>query len=181
MRTLIGSVALLTTLAGSQAAAGWAQTKTTTIFVVRHAEKGPETPDPSLTPAGRARARALAAALRDAGITTIFVSEFKRTQETASPLVQLAGITAERLSAGKVDSLVARLHALPLGSRALVVTHSNLVPIIVHKLGGGSTVELTDSDYDRLYVVTLNADGSADVLYLHYGEIAGGGSMKPPP
>ena len=174
MRTLIGSVALLTTLAGARTNPVSAQTKTTTIFLVRHAEKGPETPDPSLTPAGQARAHTLAAALRDAGITTIFVSEFKRTQETATPLAKLAGVTAEQLSAGKVDSLVARLRALPLGSRALVVTHSNLVPMIVQKLGGGSTVELTDSDYDRLYVVTLKADGSAEALYLHYGEIAGG-------
>ena len=54
------------------------------VFVVRHAEKttgGGN--DPELSSAGHERADALARILKDSQITAIFVTEFKRTQETA--------------------------------------------------------------------------------------------------
>jgi broad specificity phosphatase PhoE len=140
-----------------------------TVFVVRHAEKGPESPDPSLTPAGVARAEALAHALGDARITAIFVSEFKRTQETAAPLARRIGLEPLRLDAGKLDELVARLQALAPGSRALVVSHSNLVPAIVAGLAAVPVGELTDLDYDRMYAVTRAGSGPPSVLYLHFG------------
>ncbi len=146
-----------------------AQDGAITVFVVRHAEKGPGTPDPSLTEAGNGRARALAHTLRDQKIAAIFTSEFKRTQETAAPLGQALGIVTTVLGAAKTDELVAALKGLPPGSKALVVSHSNVVPVIVEKLSGQSVGELTDADYDRLYVVTLTPNAAATVLYLHYG------------
>jgi broad specificity phosphatase PhoE len=150
-----------------------------TVFIVRHAEKGPETPDPSLTREGRARAEALATMLRDARITTILVSQFKRTQETALPLAHEIHVAPEPMDAARVDDLVARLKGLAPGSRALVVTHSNLVPAIVEKLTGQTVTELTDADYDRLYIATLSPAGN-DVLYLHFGapSAATGGPMQ---
>src|SRR6266542_5648998 len=61
------------------------------VFVVRHAEKavtGGENPD--LSVAGQKRAEALARILKDSQITTVFVTEFKRTQETAAPTAKEA-------------------------------------------------------------------------------------------
>lgn len=144
------------------------QDKAVTVFVVRHAEKGPEQPDPSLTPAGAARAAALAAMLADTRVSAIYTSQFKRTQETAAPLGQRLGVTPQVIDAGKTDQLVAALKALPPGSRALVVSHSNVVPAVVEKLSGEKVGELTDADYDRLYVVTIRPEG-ATVTLLHYG------------
>ncbi len=152
---------------------GWspalAQDGSVTVFVVRHAEKGPGNPDPSLTEAGNVRARALAHTLRDQKISAIFSSEFKRTQETAAPLARELGIATTVLGAAKADDLIAALKALPPGGKALVVSHSNVVPMIVEKLSGQSVGELTDADYDRLYVVTIKPNAAATVLYLHYG------------
>ncbi len=64
----------------------------TSIFIVRHAEKADATKDTDLSEAGRSRADILAKTLRDAGITAIYTSEFKRTQETAAPLAKALGI-----------------------------------------------------------------------------------------
>ena len=163
------------------AAPAVAQDGTTTVFVVRHAEKGLATPDPSLTEPGNARARALAHSLHDQKVSAIFSSEFKRTQETAAPLGQELGIATTVIGAAKTDDLVTALKALPSGSTALVVSHSNLVPVIVERLSGQKVGELTDSDYDRLYVVILRTNGAASVLYLHYGapSAAGTASMRP--
>lgn len=55
------------------------------VVIVRHAEKATNGgSDPDLSPAGRARGDTLAGILKDAGITAIFTSEFKRTKETAA-------------------------------------------------------------------------------------------------
>ena len=164
MRMFTG-IALLTALAAAPVAA---QSSPTTIFVVRHAEKGPENPDPSLTPQGKARAEELLRVLGSARITAAFASEFKRTQETVAPLAAAGGFAVTVVPAGKTDSLVTLLRALPAGSRAVVASHSNLVHLIVEKLSGVAMPMLTDADYDRLVVVTLNG-GMADAVVLRYG------------
>ena len=71
-----------------------------TVFVVRHAERadagsagaGMMANDPDLAEAGRARAESLATALKDAGITAIYATQFKRTQQTAAPLAKALGV-----------------------------------------------------------------------------------------
>ncbi len=66
------------------------------IFLVRHAERadagGPGQKDPALSETGKKRAAALVAELRDAGISAIYASEFRRTQETAGPLAKSLGL-----------------------------------------------------------------------------------------
>src|SRR5436309_7919351 len=83
------------------------------VFVVRHAEKttgGGN--DPELSPAGHKRADALARILKDSQITAVFVTEFKRTQETAEPTARAAHHSHLVLPAHDVPRLVAKLHAL---------------------------------------------------------------------
>lgn len=55
------------------------------FFIVRHAEKAAtDGNDPELSVAGQNRAKALARILKDSQLKTVFVTEFKRTQETAA-------------------------------------------------------------------------------------------------
>ena len=147
-----------------------AQGTPVTVFVVRHAEKGPGTPDPSLTEAGRQRAALLARTVGDTRPTALFATEFKRTQETLAPLATVAGVPVTVILARDLDGLVARLRALPPGSRAVVASHSNLVPLLVQKLTGVKVPELTDNDYDRLVVVTVTGPGKGEAVVLRYGE-----------
>jgi broad specificity phosphatase PhoE len=143
------------------------------VFVVRHAEKGAEGDDPSLTPEGRARATALAHMLGDVGVTAVFSSQFKRTRETAAPLAAKLGLTTQVVDARDMAALIGAIRSLPAGSRAVVVSHSNLVPVIVERLSGQKTGELTEADYDRIYVVTPGAGtGAGSALYLHFGQPA---------
>ncbi|NOT10167.1 MAG: histidine phosphatase family protein [Gemmatimonadales bacterium] len=159
-----------------------AQSAPVTIFVVRHAEKGPENPDPALTAAGERRAGALARTLTGAGVTALFATEFKRTQGTIAPLAAALQLTPTIIPARETDRLVAALKALPAGSRAVVASHSNLVHLIVERVSGVKVPELTDADYDRLVVVTLGADGRGQAVVLRYGEAseaAAAGMAKP--
>lgn len=147
-----------------------AQDAPRTVVVVRHAEKGPENPDPSLTSAGQKRADDLARVLKDVKVTALFASEFKRTQETLAPLAKAAGITTTVIGAGKMDDLLTALKALPPGSTAVVASHSNLVHVIVARLSGVTIPALTDADYDRLAVVTVTGDGKGTAVVLRYGQ-----------
>lgn len=164
-RRLFLSLALLVSAVGLSA-----QGAPVTVFVVRHAEKGPESPDPSLTAAGEQRARDLARVLRDAGVSAIFASEFKRTQETVAPLAAATGLTPIVIYAANLDTLIARLRELPPGSRALVASHSNLMHLIVERLSGVKLAPLTDLDYDRLDVVTVTGPGRGEVVVLRFGQ-----------
>ena len=147
-----------------------AQAAPITVFVVRHAEKGPEVPDPALTEAGKHRAAELARVLGDAHLTALFVTEFKRTQETLAPLAAAKGITPTRLLARDVDALVAAIRALPPGSQAVVATHSNLIHVLVARLAGVVIPELTDQDYDRLVVVSMTGKEKGSAVVLRFGD-----------
>jgi broad specificity phosphatase PhoE len=165
IRKLVAVLALMLSAATMPA-----QSVPITVFVVRHAEKGPEATNPPLTPEGRQRATALARVLGDSKITAVFASEFKRAQETVDPLATAAGVTTIVIPAAALDSLVLRLRALPPGSHAVVASHSNLVHLIVERLSGVRIPLLADTDYDRLVVVTVGAPGQSDAVVLRYGE-----------
>ena len=136
------------------------------LFVVRHAEKaeGGDAKDPDLSEQGRARATRLAEMLRDAGITSIFVTELKRTQQTAEPLAKAAHAPVEIVTAKDPAALVAKVTAKK--ESALIVGHSNTVPEIIKLLGVQITVSLRETDYDNLFVVIR--DPEPRLLRLHY-------------
>ena len=72
---------------------GAASPSATTIVVVRHAEKSTDDPkDPSLSAAGQQRAQDLRMALKDAGVSDVYVTQYKRTRQTAEPLGVGAGL-----------------------------------------------------------------------------------------
>ena len=147
-----------------------------TVFAVRHAEKETGGPDPSLTTAGHRRADTLARVLEDAGITAVFSSEFKRSQETAAPLARRLGVPVAIVPAKDLDALVSRVRGLPSGGRSLVVAHGNTLPLLVTRLTGVTVAEMTEADHDRLYVLTSRGDGRGDVVLLHYGDSRPGAS-----
>jgi phosphohistidine phosphatase SixA len=161
---VIMAVVLLTTVSAAAQQA---------VFVVRHAERADGgaagmastgSSDPELSEAGKARAQSLAAALKDAGIKAIYVTEFKRTQQTAAPLASALGIQATIVPAKDMAVLVEKLKAGP--GNALVVGHSNTVPDVIKGLGVAEPVKLSEADYDYLFVVTQA--GTPSLLRLHF-------------
>jgi broad specificity phosphatase PhoE len=141
------------------------------IFIVRHAERADTgkaatmmADDPSLSAVGRRRAEALAAVLKDAGITEIFATEYKRTRQTAEPLARQRHIKVQSVPAKEIASLVEKLRAAR--GNVLVVTHSNSVPEILKALGLAATVSIGESDFDNLFIVSRGT--SPTLIRLHY-------------
>ena len=148
----------------------------TTIVVVRHAERSTDDPrDPSLSPAGQDRARALSAVLSDARVTDIYTTQYKRTRQTAEPYAQQSGITiVERPisaanSATYARDLAREILTRSAGRSVLVVGHSNTVPDIVGALSGTAIPAMTEAEYDHIFVVVIPASGSPRVMQLRFG------------
>ncbi|MEO5937287.1 MAG: phosphoglycerate mutase family protein [Terriglobales bacterium] len=139
--------------------------KSTTIYIVRHAEKASASGDTPLSEAGTKRAACLATTLADAKLQSIYTTEYKRTKDTAAPTAAKTGVTATVINGAEMDKLIKTLQNEP-GRNVLVVGHSNTVPQIVARLGGG-TVSMKDDEYDHLYIVTLR-NGEATLASLRY-------------
>ncbi len=144
----------------------------TTVILVRHAEKGgdPGDRDPELSDAGRERARTLAHVLGELDIDAIYSTPFLRTRNTAQPIADLLGVEITVTPPTRtVDDIAATIRRDHAGDVVLVVGHSNTIPGVVNALGAGSFEDLTEEEYDDLFVVTLTADGTASVVRLRYG------------
>jgi phosphohistidine phosphatase SixA/ketosteroid isomerase-like protein len=146
---------------------GVAEPGPTTIVLVRHAEKADDSRDPSLSAAGRARAEALARVLRDLPLTNVFVSQFRRTAETVAPLCAARSLTPVPSPANDSATLAATLQQVKAGNVALVCGHSNTVPELLKALGVPAPPAIGDDEYDRLFVVSIDARG-ARLLSLRY-------------
>ena len=136
-----------------------------TIFVVRHAEKASTGGnDPDLSPQGQKRAEALASILKDSQVTSVFVTELKRTQETAAPTAKAAHVTPTVIPANDIGALVEKLRAV--NGNALVVGHGNTIPELLKALGIATSVSVPEDDYSEIFVV-MTGD-TAQLLRLHY-------------
>ena len=143
----------------------------TVVYVVRHAERADGTEDSQLSAPGDERAQLLAELLRDARITHIHTTDFRRTRATAAPIAEVRSLTPT-LYDDDLGALVARIRAQP--GRHLVVGHSNTIPVIVGALGGERSGLIAQEEYDRLYILTLTEGGTSTVM-LRFGA-----SYRPP-
>jgi 2,3-bisphosphoglycerate-dependent phosphoglycerate mutase len=142
------------------------------VFLVRHAERADAGmaaakmagADPELSDAGKARAAALAALLKDAKISAIFTTEYKRTRDTAQPLAAATGVAAAAIDSKDAAGLIDKVKAS--AGNVLVVGHSNTVPEIIKALGVGEPVAIPDDQFDNLFVVIRGARPT--LLRLHY-------------
>ena len=134
------------------------------IYVTRHAEKAAADQDPALSAQGAARARTLAAILRKAAIRAVFSTPTKRTQQTAGPLAQQAGLEVQLYDAAKPALVVDRIKAM--AGPTLLVGHSNTIAELVTLLGGAPGTQIADDEYDRLYQVAIATDGTVTTVML---------------
>ncbi|MEQ1582092.1 MAG: phosphoglycerate mutase family protein [Steroidobacteraceae bacterium] len=145
---------------------------TTIVIVIRHAETETSTDgDAALSVVGRERAAHLVRLLYEAkpvrGIDAVYVSELRRTQQTASPVAETSGLPVNVIPTDTWDSLPARIRRQHHGENVLVVGNSTTVPQLVEALAG-EPVMLKDDEYDAMFIVFLPQLAHARVVKLHY-------------
>ncbi len=149
---------------------------TTTLIFVRHAEKAVTPADnPGLSVAGTQRALELERLLSDidvvAGIDAVYVSQYRRTLDTARPVARRAGLDPRPFDAANVETAVTEIVARHKGKIVLIVGHSNTIAPMIAELGGSKKVPPIDEggEYDNLYIVTIPWFGKVKTLRLRYG------------
>ena len=135
------------------------------VFIVRHAEKASAAgKDPDLSVVGQKRADALEHILKDSQITSVFVTEFKRTQQTAAPTARAAQVSPTVVPANDIGTLAQTLRAS--NGNALVVGHGNTIPDLLKALGISTPVSIPEDDYTEIFVVLVG--DAPQLLRLHY-------------
>lgn len=143
---------------------------TTTVIVLRHAEKATDAvDDPSLSAVGVARAERLAALLAAAPLAAVYASDTRRAQQTAAPLAARHRLPVTVRAGKDVRGLVDDIGARHVGRTVVVVGHSNTVPEIVAALTRGKqSVSIEDDRFDRIFIVTVTRFGPPSTTELRY-------------
>jgi broad specificity phosphatase PhoE len=127
---------------------------TYTLYLIRHAEKQADgSRDPALTEIGKNRSEQLAVWFQDKNITEIWSSDYKRTRDTAKPLVTGLGIELSIYDPRNLPDLVKKL--LHKQRTALIVGHSNTTPELARLLCNCLIADMEESEHDRLIVISV--------------------------
>lgn len=148
------------------------------IFLVRHAEK--ETgADPALSAAGIARAEALAERLATAGVTEIWSTATRRTEQTADPLAKALSLPVQIYNPDALPAFAERVKSSP--GVKLVVGHSNTTDVLAALIGADPGPPIDEAaEFDRLYVISLDQGVPAASSIERYGASAEKGETGSP-
>lgn len=159
--------------APAEAAAPEASAAVIRLFLVRHGEKEAGA-DPGLTADGTARAQVLAERLAGEGVTEVWSTATRRTQETARPLAQAQGLTIQIYDATALPTFANQLAETP--GVKLVVGHSNTTDALAALLGADPGPPIDEAgEFDRLYVITMTDKYQVGSEIQRYGAPFSGG------
>ena len=149
-----------------------------TAILLRHAEKDAtgDSVNPGLSDVGKKRAADLARLLARARVTHLFASKYRRAQETLQPFAEASGLKVNTDLGALAVELGPHLLALPAGSVAVVVGHSNTIPALAVALGGEiqgleptpQGPSLSEKEYARLFVLTPGPEPTSKTLVLEF-------------
>ena len=146
---------------------------TTTIVVVRHAEKALGTiDDPPLAPEGEQRSERLAFIFGErtgAGhLDAIYVTDTRRTQQTAAPLAAWLHLVPVVLPGADISGAAGRMLREHRGGTVLMVGHSNTMPQLILELSGKLIEPIPDEDYGEIYVLSVPRFGKTSLVRMKY-------------
>jgi 2,3-bisphosphoglycerate-dependent phosphoglycerate mutase len=148
---------------------GYNDPNTTIFFIVRHAEKdtaGGTNAD--LNAIGRGRAQAEVDIFKKVKLDGVFSTDRPRTRNTAAPIAANKKLSVEIYDAKKQNELLEKL-AVQAGKHFFIVGHSNTVPQIVNILrGSDEEKEFSESDYSRLYIVSVKKIGDTKMQLIRF-------------
>lgn len=145
------------------------------VFALRHADR---TSGDDLSPAGRERAKLLRRMLAESGVSVAYRSDAMRAERTLEPLKEALGaaLTIEEVGFPEpngiefhIATIVAKIEALPANAVVAVVSHSNTVGPILEGLGSGHVAPIKDTEFDKLFVLSIGPQGSSALAMMRYG------------
>lgn len=143
--------------------------RTTTIVLVRHAEKMKNQKNPDLTSEGNFRAAKLKEILSTIPLNQVYSTDYNRTQQTAIPTSNAQEIDITSYNPRSINDFGNMLLQTKKGGKILVVGHSNTTPKLLNYFMKETVVEsISESDYGNIYIVNIDNEGNAKALLLKY-------------
>ena len=147
------------------------QEATTTIYLIRHAEKADDSADSELSEAGKLRALKWADYFKGKQIKTFYATSFKRTILTIVPTsvaFDYSPGTNHRMQYNNYDPETFTLNEVfekHNGESILVAGHSNTIPKTINSyLGKEIYKDIPENEYGNLYIITVTGNKITHVL-----------------
>jgi 2,3-bisphosphoglycerate-dependent phosphoglycerate mutase len=148
-----------------------AQEKTTTVFLVRHAEKIEPyaSDDPPLAEIGRDRAEALFSQLAVDTLHAFYSTDYIRTQQTLAPTAVSMQADIQLYEAHDYAGLSRRIRRENDGQNVIVAGHSNTILPIIEALGAHPPLDsIGHLDYDYIFKVSLKGNHPESVEFMTF-------------
>ena len=134
--------------------------KTTTYYLIRHAEKdrtNNTNKNPNLNSDGLLRADKWAKHFEYIILNAVYSTDYNRTQQTAAPTAKSKGLVVQSYNSSKMYDSIFKKNTK--GKTVLVVGHSNTTPVFANTiLGQKKYKNMADNDNASLYIVTVVND-----------------------
>ncbi len=143
--------------------------KITRIIIVRHAEKENDgNKNPSLSIAGKGRAKRLNALLNDLKIDVLYSTPYARTTETLQPIADAKNLEITTYNPNE-KKFALNLFNNEKGKTIIVAGHSNTCPILANILINESKYrEIDESDYGKIWIITFKNETLTDCIVINY-------------
>lgn len=142
------------------------------FYLIRHAEKDSIPKDnPRLTETGDKRAVEVSDIFRQTRIDDIYSTMYTRTLWTVDTLSKAKGISIKPYDPSELKAFAESLRNNNLMKSALIVGHSNTTPQLAAFLANKDTEtveQIDEKEYDKLYIVVIHEDETADLKTLRF-------------
>lgn len=150
MRKVIFTFALLWMTLGSVA-------QTTTIYLIRHAEKVDNSKNPDLSKLGLERAEHWKTILAQVPLKAVYSTDFLRTVQTATPTAASKNLEIIKYDPKTID--LEKIKKDHNGQAILIVGHSNTTPDLTNKIIDQKVyAPIEDNVFGNLYLITINGN-----------------------
>jgi broad specificity phosphatase PhoE len=107
-----------------------------------------------------------------ASVDAIYVSDKRRTQETAAPLAARLNLAVRTEDHYDVERFMRRVLRRHKGKIVLIVSHGDAIAPLIDELHGSKRLPpFGPDDFGELYVVTIPWYGKVKTLRFHYGDV----------
>jgi 2,3-bisphosphoglycerate-dependent phosphoglycerate mutase len=140
--------------------------ETTTYYFIRHAEKEIKkngNDNPNLSIKGLKRAVFWSDIFKNVKFDDIYSTKFNRTLQTATPIAKSKKLNIQLYN--PKDLYNGNFKQITKGKTVLIVGHSNTTPLFINKiLGKEKYLEIKETNYSNLYIVSIANNQISDVL-----------------
>jgi 2,3-bisphosphoglycerate-dependent phosphoglycerate mutase len=131
--------------------------QTTTIFLIRHANKVDNSKNPDLSKEGLERAEHWKTILAQVPIKAVYSTDFLRTVQTATPTAASKNLEIIKYDPKTLD--LEQLKKEHKGQAILIVGHSNTTPDLVNKIINQKVyAPIDDTVFGNLYLITISGN-----------------------